>query len=148
MRAYSQQAVAVGGGSSCFIAAAMSNGYVRLYSSMGVAKHLFSLDGPVVAMTARDGILFIAYHAGPGMDETQNLAYESIRVRALLCSSCISHCLSTDRYLLFDVTNRKTIKKDRLPLTPVGDTTVKGLSQLTLCVRLIATGEHIDVAWV
>ena len=61
-----------------------------------MARHVFSLDGPVVSMAAKDDILFITFHSGPGYKDTQ--------------------CLS---YLLYDVEKRKLLKKDRLPVSPV-----------------------------
>lgn len=86
--------VAVGGGSTGYVAAATNKQYVRLYSTTGIPKHILCLDGPVVSMSAKDEQLFVVYHQAtiPG-----------------------NQCLG---FLIFDIDARQMVKKDRLPLSP------------------------------
>lgn len=92
------EAVAVGGGETGFVAAATNKQMVRLYSTTGVPKFIFSLDGPVVSMAAKDEQLLVVYHQA-----------------AIAGGQCLG-------YVLYDVDTWTVIRKDRLP-TP-GDTTV------------------------
>jgi chromosome transmission fidelity protein 4 len=94
--------VTVGGGETGFVAAATSKQVVRLYTTTGVPKYVFQLDGPVVSMAAKDELLFVAYHtaATPG-----------------------SQCLG---YVLYDVDTWTVVHKDRLPMSP-GATTLSWL---------------------
>ena len=91
------QCVTIGGEESCFVAVATDLNYVRIYSGMGIARQVFCLDGPVVSMASKGDLLIIAYHAGLGYSETESLGY-----------------------VLIDVEKRKFLKKDRIPITPVG----------------------------
>lgn len=87
-------ALAICGGARGFVAAATNKMYVRLFSMNGVAKHVFSLDGPVVSMSAKDEQLLVVYHMGAGAEGDQSMGY-----------------------LLLDVDSQKMIAKDRLPLS-------------------------------
>jgi chromosome transmission fidelity protein 4 len=88
--------VAVGGDVNCYVSAAMSNGYIRVFTNMGVARMVFSLDGPVVSMTAHNTLLFVVYHSAPPIHDTQ--------------------CLS---FAIYDLSVQALICKDRLPISPV-----------------------------
>jgi chromosome transmission fidelity protein 4 len=92
------EVVAVGGGETGFVAAATNKQMVRLYTTTGIPKFIFTLDGPVVSMAAKDEQLLVVYHQA---------------------STAGGQCLG---YVLYDVDTWTVTRKDRLP-TP-GDTTV------------------------
>ncbi|EDQ91285.1 uncharacterized protein MONBRDRAFT_23531 [Monosiga brevicollis MX1] len=74
------EVVATGCGEAPFVAAATSKRYVRIYSSYGVARHVFALPGPVVSMAALDDKLLIAYHDGMGANGDQKMATMLVNV--------------------------------------------------------------------
>mmetsp|Transcript_34086 Transcript_34086/g.102777 ORF Transcript_34086/g.102777 Transcript_34086/m.102777 type:complete len:1063 (-) Transcript_34086:167-3355(-) len=92
------EVVAAGGGETGFVAAATNKQMVRLYTTTGIPKFIFTLDGPVVSMTAKDEQLLVVYHKA---------------------ATAGSQCLG---YVLYDIDSWKVLRKDCLP-TP-GDTTV------------------------
>lgn len=101
----SVEVIAVGGGETGFVAAATSRRFVHLYSLCGIAKHVFSIPGPVVTMAARDHQLLIVYHGGAFLSGEQNFSY-----------------------MLLDVDARKTVSTGRLPVTPKADLTWVGFT--------------------
>ncbi|EDV20225.1 uncharacterized protein TRIADDRAFT_32433 [Trichoplax adhaerens] len=54
-----------------WVAAATDNFNVRIYSISGIQLGIFTLAGPVVAMSGHDDIIMVVYHAGVPFDNNQ-----------------------------------------------------------------------------
>eukprot|EP00040_Diaphanoeca_grandis_P005605 m.33649 g.33649 ORF g.33649 m.33649 type:complete len:1140 (+) comp16851_c1_seq1:87-3506(+) len=87
------EGVAAGGGTTGFVACTTNKNYVRIYSTTGIPKHIMCLEGPSLAISAKDEQFFVVYHqaATPG---AQVLGY-----------------------VLFDLDQRRVIHKERLPIS-------------------------------
>ncbi|KAI9137719.1 hypothetical protein BKA69DRAFT_1096218 [Paraphysoderma sedebokerense] len=72
-----------------------SKHYVRIFSIAGVRTYMFSLDGPIVAVTAHRNLAVFVYHADCPLNGNQRL-----------------------NYILFDLEKNKEILHHRLSLTP------------------------------
>ncbi len=69
------EVVAVGGNDRTFVAAATSRRFLRLYTTNGIALHLFSLEGPVVTMAAKEEQLLVVYQQAAAVLGAQNLGF-------------------------------------------------------------------------
>lgn len=58
---------------SGFIAVATDKGFIRIFTVGGIQTYLFSIPGPAVSMAAQEQSLLICYHAGAGVNKSQNL---------------------------------------------------------------------------
>ena len=87
------EGIAAGEGDTGFVACTTSKNVVRIFSITGVPKHVMCLDGPSIAIAAKESQFFVTYNQAeiPG-------------------SSCFG-------FMLFDVDERKMLHKDRLPVS-------------------------------
>ncbi|KAI9017336.1 WD40-repeat-containing domain protein [Gaertneriomyces semiglobifer] len=73
---------------------ATDQGNLRFFSYSGLQTMITSLPGPAVTMAANGNLLMVVYHAGGTFHGNQNLAY-----------------------ILYDVSSRRTVKRDPMPIS-------------------------------
>ncbi|OAE24831.1 hypothetical protein AXG93_4242s1030 [Marchantia polymorpha subsp. ruderalis] len=98
------KAVAVGDG---WVAAATSLDYLRIYTESGRQKHLFSLTGPVVAMTSYQQHLAVVTHASDPMESGQQVM----------------------KYIVLDLRTNQQLLTGPLAITPGATLTWLGFSE-------------------
>lgn len=87
------------------VIATTSFGYVRIFSTSGVQRHIFSLEN-VVSVTAITDLAFIVYSKGPAFNTQQNL-----------------------QYMLINTDTGDILQKDRVQLTVDSELTWIGFSE-------------------
>lgn len=74
-----EDALALAVGDS-WVAVATSRRLLRLFSNSGLQRAVISLPGPIICLAGHGPKLFMAYHAGMGMDDEQSIGYALMNI--------------------------------------------------------------------